>query len=71
MTEKLYVRQLTTRSHCGNCHGNLTLVCPDDPGPNDPFLYICWECKRIVQAGVGEVEEEVGTLGDGFVEIKK
>ncbi len=57
--EKTYVRQVTTKSHCGSCARNLTLLIPNDPGPADSLFYICWNCKKISQAGIGEVEEAV------------
>ena len=55
---KLWTIQTTTKSHCGHCMGYLDLLCEDYPAPGSPMFYICWTCKKVLQAGEGEVRRE-------------
>jgi uncharacterized protein with PIN domain len=51
-----YVRVKTPKSTCSKCHGPLTLLQRKDGFAS--MFYICWNCQKVFQAGVGEVQEE-------------
>ncbi len=54
-----YTIQTTTKSHCGNCHTYLDLLCEDNLNKKTPTMfYICWRCKRVYEVGAGEVPRE-------------
>jgi hypothetical protein len=58
MAKSNYVRLLTTKSHCGECDGYLTLIQHREMRPTAPMFYICWECQNVIEAGVGDIVEE-------------
>ncbi len=55
-----YVLVSSPRSLCP-CRQKLVLLCPKDQKTDaseiakDPLFWICWNCKRVFQTGVGEV----------------
>lgn len=47
------------KSFCSRCGQELELLCKEfSLSRRDPMFYICWACKKVFQAGVGEVREE-------------
>lgn len=59
MPQADFTIQTTEKSHCGQCNGPLDLLIEDNLNKKNLFIfYICWPCKRVVQAGFGDVPRE-------------
>lgn len=54
-TKSKYIIQKTQKSHCPECNQTVDLLAPINPRMRGAIFYICWNCKAIFQAGVGEV----------------
>ena len=53
----LYVLQKSTSSRCKYCEEYVHLLIEKGTNPIDtPVFFICFECKRVFQAGVGELK---------------
>ncbi len=61
-----YVLQRTTSSRCKNCNEYVELLiqegdfdytlCLNAAHANLPAFFICFDCRKVFQAGVGELE---------------
>ncbi len=53
----LYVLQKSTSSLCKYCEEYTYLLIEKEPNPLVvPIFFICFNCKRVFQAGVGELK---------------
>jgi hypothetical protein len=53
-----YVIQKTDGSYCPKCYQLLDLLIKDKPSKEEPMFYICFDCVKVFQIGVGEVRRE-------------
>ena len=53
-----YVLQQSTSSRCKNCNEYVELLIERETSPriSPPIFFICFDCKKVFQAGVGELE---------------
>jgi len=55
-----YVIQGTGKSRCKYCNRPVHLLIEKDPNlfrfDSLPMFYICFDCKKVFQVGIGEVE---------------
>jgi len=52
-----YVLQKTTSSFCNDCEKNVYLLIEKYPNPGvNAIFYICFDCEKVSQAGVGPLE---------------
>jgi hypothetical protein len=59
MAKSPYVVQPDGHTMCPSCHKHVDLLCEEFPPRRlRPWFYICWNCKTIVQLGVGPVRRE-------------
>lgn len=51
-----YIMIPAEKSHCpSNPDHKIVLLCREDQPPRSNDFYICFDCRRIFQIGVGEV----------------
>lgn len=53
-----YVCQETTGSYCMKCDGLVFLLTPKNETIEGRSFYICFDCRHVVEVGVGVVEIE-------------
>ena len=53
-TYNLTLTEFSSSTKCPGCHEYCTLLSSDKF--NKSTFYICWGCKRVFEAGKGEVE---------------
>lgn len=54
-----YLIQPALKTHCNNCGAPVWLLCNKDMPRHSPAFYICFNCRRTTQIGVGIVREEI------------
>lgn len=58
----IYIIQKSDKSICRYCGEYVDLLIEKDPVPmKTPIFFICFDCRRVFQAGVGEVKREEDT----------
>ena len=55
MRKTLYVKVDTVASHCPDCNSRTTLLCKRWNQQGSAQFFICWNCRKIFEAGRGEV----------------
>lgn len=51
----IYIIQ-NVRAVCPDCNKPVKLLCEKDITMTSPMFYICWNCDKVYQTGVGEVK---------------
>ena len=60
----VYIIQKSDKSRCKHCEKYVDLLIERDANPTPgPIFFICFDCRRVFQAGVGEVEREDSEKG--------
>lgn len=60
MGRNRYVIQHEKKSFCKYCEQEVELLTPEYPTKRQKMFYVCWPCKKVFEAGVGEVPVEKG-----------
>lgn len=50
-----YVKLTSHCSRCPSCKALLTLVFDSSEELASPTFFVCWSCRNILQAGIGEI----------------
>lgn len=63
MSNRVYVIQKTEKSICPDCSQKVDILCREN-GNMDYGFYVCWNCKKVWQVGVGLINDAV--IGSRF-----